>query len=278
MTVSDYKQTYGVDKVQEITDEQKNNLSQLWTERHKDVYWQEKMNAKPKSIWSVDYWMSKGYTEDDAKLIIFEYQSKNSKKRDYEKSPSTLAITFWTQKGYSIEEATKKISEIQSKLSKGSKKFSGKKHSDITKETISNTMKSHINLVGRDRWVEHFGSFQNPIYRSEGEIELFNYIINFDSRATANEFICGYNVDIIVDKKIIEYFGDYWHGHESFFPDDSVIHPSKKCIIKEIREHDSVKIDKLKKAGYDVEIVWEHEFYSDKVKVFEKINKFLNDT
>jgi very-short-patch-repair endonuclease len=277
MSIESYKKKYDVISVHTVTVEQKNHLSSLWKERMKIPYWKNKMSENKKSIWNVEYWISLGYSKDDAVDIVKKYQSENSKKRDYTTSPSILNKQHWIKKDYSIEDASQKISEIQSKLSAHSSKFTGHTHNEDSKSKISNSMKSHIRLYGNGEWASHFGDSWSSITRSNGEIEVFNYVSGLYETATANQFICGYNIDIAVGNKLIEYFGDFWHGGELLF-NELDIHPVRKIPIYEIIEYDKIKINTLIETGYEVLIIWESEYNMNKLEVFDKIKKFLNDT
>ena len=277
MTIDSYKETYNVTMVHTVSNKQKQQLSSLWKTRMKDAYWKNKMNKNKKSIWTIDYWTSNGYSKEDAIEKIKKYQSENSKKRNYDTSPSTLTKAYWISRGYSEIDAVEKISVIQSNLSKYSNKFSGYTHTNNSKKMISTSMKNHIKLIGNTEWTSHFGDSWVNINRSVGEIQIFDYVQRVIQSVSANEFICGYNVDMVVGNKIIEYFGDFWHGGETMFTENDV-HPVTKLPICDMREYDRTKINTLIENGYELLIIWESDYYTNKSKVFDKINKFLDDT
>ena len=58
--------------------------------------------------------------------------------------------------------------------------------------------------------------------------------------------------------KAFEFHGDYWHAHQSKFPDKNVLHPSIKhrdktpMTIKEVPEYDKEKLECLKGKGYTI--------------------------
>jgi hypothetical protein len=86
---------------------------------------------------SIDHWINKGYSIEDANKKISEYQSKSSlkvKNRFISNTANLLALGYseweikkmksppntifhWINKGYSIEDANKKVSEFQTKQS-----------------------------------------------------------------------------------------------------------------------------------------------------------------
>lgn len=61
-------------------------------------------------------------------------------------------------------------------------------------------------------------------------------------------------------KKIIEFFGCYWHG-------------CKKCNGKEISKRDVDRINKFKELGFETLVIYQHEL-KDKEQVIEKIGNF----
>lgn len=275
VAISEYKLKYKVDRVQEMSEIQKKNLSELWKDRFKTKEWSGKYDKNRTSIWKIDYWVKLGYTENEAKLKISELQSKNSKARDYKKSPSTLTAQFWINNGLDEQSAELKITVIQKKLSKYSSKFTGKTHSKKSKLKTSNTMRNYIDDFGFTKWARHFGDLADLKYRSESEVEIFNYVSNeLKYSAIANEFISDYNVDIIVGNKIIEYFGTYWHAHIELFNEND-IHPTIKKTAGEIRKYDEIKLKKLKELGYDVLVIWETDYNANKEYIKSVIKEYL---
>lgn len=278
ISTEQYKKEYNVDKVHSMDSTQRKYLSELWTNRMKDRKWIEKYSKNRKSIWDYKYWMENGMNEIEAKKMVKSIQSNNSKKRDYSKSPSVLSKQFYLLKGFSIEEAEKTISKIQSKLSSKSSKFSGKKHSQKSKEKISQSMSSHIHKIGIGEWSSHFGDLSDPKYRSNNEIEIFNFINEITQNcAEANTFVENYNVDVLYKNKIIDYFGIYWHCKQGFY-DSDYYHPHKKKFAHEIRKEDRIRVENLKKMGYDVMTVWEDEYIKTPNIVKENIKKFIYDS
>jgi G:T-mismatch repair DNA endonuclease (very short patch repair protein) len=276
MSSDEYRRLYKIDKLHTVPQEQKDGLSKLWKDRFSDEQWKDKYAKNRKSHLTVQFWIEKGYSEDDAEKKISELQSKNSKRRDYKKSPTVLSKKFWMDKGYDEETAIKNISKIQSNLSAKSKKFSGKKHKTESKMKTSNTLKKYIDVIGKEKWTKHFGDFSSPQYRSNAEMELFSFVKNdLGYPAIANDFVLDkYNVDILVGNKIIEYFGDYWHASHLLFEDDEV-HTNIGMTAKEIRKKDEEKIKEIESAGYKVLVIWEHDYISDENEVRNNIKNFL---
>lgn len=70
-----------------------------------------------------------------------------------------------------------------------------------------------------------------------------------------------YDFFVYESNTIIEVNGSYWHAHESIFPDENVLHPNKENMtIREVREYDAAKHLKATSQGYNLVVLWEHEF------------------
>jgi len=77
-------------------------------------------------------------------------------------------------------------------------------------------------------------------------------------------------------KKAIFIDGDFWHGR--YFLKDEKRLPKKywREKIKSNILRDKRNRAKLKKQGWKIMRIWEHEIIKKPTKVFEKIDKFIN--
>jgi len=234
-------------------------------------------NKKEFSIYRYQYWMQKyGMTEIDAKNKVSLIQKQNANKSSKKVKPEYFHFKkeYWIiKKGYNESDAIKKVSELQSSLSKKSKKFKGKIRTDESKRKISNSMKAKIAQVGSGNWVRHFGEFNG---NSKIEREFYSYIKeNLNKNVRANIPILNYVVDILHDKKIIEFYGDFWHANPKIYSGNEYIKSfSINKTANEIWLKDNDRIDSLKKLGYDVLIIWENDWKKNKLDCIEKIKKF----
>lgn len=101
----------------------------------------------------------------------------------------------------------------------------------------------------------------NGIRISKPQRELYERIKKKHKDALLEEWLPDVqrSVDIYIPslKKVVEFYGDYWHCNpKKFHPDyyNNQVHMS----AKEIWERDEYRVDNLKKKGYRVEIVWEN--------------------
>ena len=236
-------------------------------------------HKKEFSIYRFQFWMQRGFSEVEAKHKVSEIQKINAKKYVAKIRPeySMFNKQYWiVKKGMSEEDAIKKVSEIQSKLSAKSPRFTGKVRTTESKIKISNSMKKKIELIGSGKWTSHFGSFNGS---SKIEREFYNYIKeNINGDVKANFPIENYIVDTIHNKKIIEFYGDFWHANPKTFKcEDDLKYGSFNKTAEKIWEHDKRRIDFLKYLGYDILVIWENDWIKNKKSCIEVIKKFYEN-
>lgn len=224
------------------------------------------------------YWINKGCTEEDAKKKVSELQKHNCKKhleKNNLREGSHFCNEYWVARGYTKEDAEKKVSELQIKLSAKSSKFLGCVRTDDQKERISLSLKKMIGGIGRGVWAKHFGEFNG---RSKSEIDFYNFIKeNIDNSILANIPVRDYIVDIVKDKKIIEFYGDFWHANPQIFNKDKILkdHLGGVRVVNDIWKRDEKRIKFLKDVGYEVLVIWESDWNKNKEECIEKIRKYM---
>ena len=77
------------------------------------------------------------------------------------------------------------------------------------------------------------------------------------------------------DKKIIEFFGDYWHANPRKYKANDLIR-RKETTAEMIWEKDRDKLNLMKDAGYEVLVIWEYDYNHDKAGTVVKCLEFLN--
>ena len=61
--------------------------------------------------------------------------------------------------------------------------------------------------------------------------------------------------------KVYEFLGDVYHGCPVTFPDRRMRHPKHdNKTMQEVYEITRERLKAIEKAGYDVEVIWEHEW------------------
>lgn len=79
-------------------------------------------------------------------------------------------------------------------------------------------------------------------------------------------------VDFSYKNKIIEFYGDYWHGNLDIYENHDLI---KGKTVKSKRLEDEQRIEFIKSLGYEVMIIWENDYKRNPSLVIEDIIKFL---
>jgi G:T-mismatch repair DNA endonuclease (very short patch repair protein) len=91
------------------------------------------------------------------------------------------------------------------------------------------------------------------------------------------KYISPYSVDIFIEpNKIIEVYGDYWHGNPKFYEENSDLSlPWGKIKVEEKWEKDKNREEYLKKQGYEILTIWENDINTGFEIVNKQINQFL---
>jgi G:T-mismatch repair DNA endonuclease (very short patch repair protein) len=72
---------------------------------------------------------------------------------------------------------------------------------------------------------------------------------------------------------IIEYNEDYWHCNPKKY-DKNYFNQKKSKYAWQLWEYDQSKLDLIKSKGYNIEVIWEFDFKSNKTIIEEIIFKY----
>jgi|AntAceMinimDraft_11_1070367.scaffolds.fasta_scaffold05565_2 hypothetical protein len=268
-------------------------------------FWLEKINPytnKPYTIEEADferncrrpirkeYWVKKGYNEVEAMHLAEQTKSDNNKKGASQSANSTVrhvaskrCVDYYTARDYSEEDAKKLVSESQKHFSK-----------EICIEKYGKEKGLKIWQERQDRWQARLSvksdeekarinrlKLSKGITVSKAEKEIINEI----KKANKNLIVYPqyslsvnnkkqYVYDIVVDKKIIEYNGDFWHCNPKMYTED-YINPRTKIKASDKWTSDIKKIEYAQTQGYVVMVVWESDFKENKEEVLKKCIQFL---
>lgn len=238
------------------------------------------------------YWINKGLTSDEAKIKISDLQKNNSDKlvqkrkdnpNDYSATTQTQ-IGYWLNKGFNEEDAKLKLSGRQKTFSKEIcvQKYGEKEGVIRFNERILKWKKSIIengnltcgyskisqelcyklldNYELKDRHQIYFGSHNKEYFITLPNHEFYQY--DFTDK---------------INKKIIEYNGDIFHGNPLFFKSTDYPNPLRKTITAEkIWDKDTRKLNVAKEMGFDVLVIWDSEYKNNKQEIIDKCISFLN--
>lgn len=91
------------------------------------------------------------------------------------------------------------------------------------------------------------------------------------------QYVC---FDFVVPnlKKCIEFNGDVYHANQKLFKESDTPNYGKPNMTStEIWEYDRIKNQSIKDKGYDLLIVWEHDYNEDKDKELNRCIEFLRN-
>jgi hypothetical protein len=147
-------------------------------------------------------------------------------------------------------------------LQKGSgNPFYGKKHNDNTKSKIALQITKNPPK-------------QNSV--SKKEKKLLTKIKKMKYKPLGSYVVGGYICDIYIKSLnlILEFNGDYWHCNPNKY-DEFFLHPHKKITSKQIWDEDKIRIDNIKKYGYNLEVIWECDLdnIDNLIKILKKYDK-----
>jgi hypothetical protein len=77
-------------------------------------------------------------------------------------------------------------------------------------------------------------------------------------------------------KKLIEFYGTYWHADPRFFNKNDII-SQKKQTAQQIQSRDQAKRTYAINLGYSVFVIWEHDWYKNKQNLLTNIVKWWNN-
>ena len=197
------------------------------------------IQKQDRSNWNIstrmEYFLSKGYSYDESVELLRQRQTTNG-------------IGYYTQK-YGVDGARKYAERMAAWANKVLK---GNNHSAIEMTFISDILEHLTSDMSNYRYGDNAVTCKNPNTSR-------NYCIDFAD---------------IVNKKAIEFFGDYWHCNPRKYNGDFFNKSSKK-YAHEIWAHDKKKIEDLKSLGYSVLIIFESDYRERRMETIYTVLGFL---
>lgn len=191
-----------------------------------------------------------------------------------------VSIDYWIiNHNMTIEEAKEKVRERQSTNSLEA--FTKRSNGDEVegKRLWGERQEKWLATLDKNGW---FGN------HSKVSKDMFNIIqekTGLDLRFAENELSIKVKDKVLKPdcalhgtKKIIEFFGDYWHATPTKYNEDSVIRRLDKgghITAKEIWDRDATRLSLLKDNGYKVMVVWENDYTSDPDMIIQQCIDFF---
>lgn len=220
---------------------------------------------------TLEYWTSLGHDVACAQLKVKEVQTSRSRRspsaQPGAKGYTNRSVEFWIKKGYSLDDAKIKLKESQVR---NGLPYYIKKYGEII-----GTEKFNYRI---QKWLDAPNNKKMTQGRSKKSCQLFELLgVGFygSDEKTVRGKTKVHRVDFLYNKKIIEFFGDYWHGNPIKFKETDLI---RKKVVADIWIHDHCKIDDLCNAGYDVLKIWEFDYCNNPEDVLTLCKEFINDT
>lgn len=239
-----------------------------------------------------EHWVKKGYSEEESNLksnlnIKTATNNCNSFVEDKKLNPNkyigifNTSIDYYLKKGYSVEESKKLLKERQTTftLEKCIKKYGEKIGIEKWKERQEKWSKSlldngnlkigysNISQIMFDKICENLKNDEYIFYGKK------NKEISIANSKSKRGFL--YDFTDILNKKIIEFNGDIYHGNPSIYNEDDKPNPFKNITAKKLWERDRIKIELAESNGFDVLVIWESEYKKDKESTIKKCLEFL---
>lgn len=235
---------------------------------------------KERSIFSLEWWKLRYPQLNEDELIKLRNESLKDKLKN---RLSDNQIEYWTNQGFSEEEAKEKIKERQSTftLEKCIEKF-GEEEGIIRFNERQKKWSNKIESQYKEGKFSKVPKKQTSSRYSKSAKGLFDCLLKEfpDAKCFDNEIelINGNSrvyFDFSVNKKIIEFNGDYWHCHPNqYLP--TYFHKRLKMTSSEKWKIDKEKIQLAEFYGYEVLVIWESDYKKNSLKIIKECLEFLN--
>lgn len=195
---------------------------------------------------TVEYFINKGYSEEEAQKMLSERQRTFSLEKCIEKWGNYKGKKIWENRQEKWQKSLLDNGNIKCGFSKISQ--------ELFHEIIKNY--SHEETQG-----VYYATKNKEYYISKKNTGFFSY-----------DFVD------INRKKIIEYNGDEYHANPNKYSENDYPHPFYKengPTAKQIWERDEQKINIAKQEGFEVLVVWDSEWRKNKEDILTKCIEFI---
>lgn len=246
-----------------------------------------KEHYRKRSRFCIEFWTSRGYTEEEGKKEISKIQSIYSKfsNGDLEKvkKRSWRCPQYWMRvSGCTLEEAKEIISEKQVFFSKEKciKKYGEEKGLEIWEnrqkkwqETLHNSQNLH---VGFSKISQEMFKKLESLYKDDEKDYIFYGSKNHEYSLRDENVNYIYDFTDLNRRKIIEFQGDIYHANPMLFEANDTPNPFKKDkTSKDLWGFDEKKKNIAVKNGFSYLTIWEKDYRENKEKEITKAKIFL---
>ena len=218
--------------------------------------------------------------DEKEKTSVISNMARDAQIKSKKKGNLAVTKDYWIKRGYSEQEAEQKQKERQTtfSLDKCIDKFGKEKGTQIWnerqdkwKKTLNSKDPEELDRINRAKLYDG-----GPI--SKIEKKLFDHLKEHFSTIERQYCIISNGkrqyFDMKYNNKIIEFNGDYWHCNPSKYDEDHY-HTLKKMTAKEIWKKDEEKNNIAISQGFQVLIVWEKDFKENPEREIKKCLTFM---
>ena len=187
-------------------------------------------------------------------------------------------IDYYIDKGYSLKDAKLMLQERQRTftLEKCKKRYGEERGYEIWKNRQEKWIAKVFNEY---RCISHgVSSIATELINKILLNENCDYLLYGDNEKFLwdDEQKKSYKYDLtnIKSKRIIEFNGDFWHMNPNKY-DPDYLNPVIKIKAKEKWNLDRIKINTANKHGYEIMVIWESDYLNDPNGIIEKCKEFI---
>lgn len=203
--------------------------------------------------------------------IIF----KSNREKYASKYPTK--IEYYLSRGYTEEEGNQLISErqktfiLENLIDKHGKEKGTSIYNDRQKKWLrslhsNGNLKSGYSLVSQELFKSIDSNFTDNQFQfklKNGEFIISKYAVDFIDHSS---------------NKIIEFNGDIYHANPSIYNESDNPNPwNRKLTSSDIWRYDKIRNDEIKSMGYKVLVIWESDYRRDRQKCMTECVDFIND-
>lgn len=192
---------------------------------------------------------------------------------------SCRRIEYYLARGYTEEEGRQLLIERQSVLSNRSSRFTGHKHTRDARNRISKKIKEIIEEEGVEKRLLNFYKSRQG-HQSGGEIDCFLELKKDYPELQSNIKVSNKMVDMLYGNIIIEYYGDFWHRNPKKYSENFYRkgHYSKEIWERDQKRIEHIESENNQKVFVIWELDWKNERDTVKNKLKEVINEYYTSS
>jgi hypothetical protein len=217
-----------------------------------------------------EFWVNKGYSENEAKDIINKNQIEAAKQVDFEKRLIPSNIEYWVERGFNYQQAKQKVTERQTTFSldicvqKYGEEDGLKRFNERQIKWLTNYKKTNFSKISQTLFWDileseptiknnniFFATFKNGFKDDSGKNN--EYRLSLLNGVILPDFID------LAKRKIIEFDGTYYHR---LTPENSLREEKRDKMILE--------------SDYQVLHISEYDYKNNKQEIVNKCVAFLN--